>query len=320
MIVCMNKVYPLVSVIMPCFNAEVFLFESVASVFEQSYGNVELIVVDDGSSDSSVSILKELQSRYGNKIRFYTQSNSGPFYARNLALAHANGEYVAFLDADDYWDSEFLIKLYQAIDSKEVDLAYCGWQNVGSHAPGSEPYVPPEYESGDMLREFLRSCPWPIHAALVKRSLIVSMGGFSVERFSAMDYDLWLRLLAFTNKIARVPEVLAFYRWHGVAQISAVKWRQVLDAWHVRKKFIAKYPNLVADINKKELKRIVDTPIRVAAFRAYWNRDIASARILFRVALRRGMWSLGELKYMLPSYLPEFIHRFIVDSMDKVKT
>ncbi len=315
----MNEVYPMVSVIMPCFNAENFLRESVGSVFAQSYKNVELIVVDDGSLDGSVSVVAELQARYENKIHFYVQSNSGPFHARNLALSHAKGEYIAFLDADDYWDNDFLFKLYETIKKKDVDLAYCGWQNIGAHAPGNVPYVPPEYESEDMLRAFLRSCPWPIHAALVKRSLIERMGGFSVERFSAMDYDLWLRLLAFTNKIARVPEVLAYYRWHGQSQISSVKWRQVLDAWYVRKNFIVKYPALVAHISKKELKRIIDMPIHDAAFRAYWNRDIDSARILFRVALRRGVWNIGELKYMLPSYLPESIHRFIIEYNDKVK-
>ena len=76
------------------------------------------------------------------------------------------------------------------------------------------------------MAHFVRTCPWPIHAALVKRNIVERLGGFSERRFASMDYDFWLRALAETQNIKRVPEVLAFYRWHNLGQISAVKWRQ----------------------------------------------------------------------------------------------
>jgi glycosyltransferase involved in cell wall biosynthesis len=214
-----------VSIIMPCYNAEPYLREAVDSVLGQSYPNVELIVVDDGSTDRSLDLLRA----YGDRIKLLSQPNQGPYPARNHGLAHASGEYVAFLDADDWWSLDCLEKLHRTLVEHEADLVYCGWQNVGEGIQAA-PFVPPEYEQEDPVAHFVRTCPWPIHAALIRRELVDRLGGFSERRYSSMDYDFWLRALALTRRIKRVPEVLAFYRWHHRGQISAVKWRQVLDA------------------------------------------------------------------------------------------
>ncbi len=98
---------PLISVIMPCYNAEAFLEETIAGVFQQTYPNIELIIVDDGSTDRSPRLLNEAQKKYP-ALTILTQVNSGPFPARNLALQHAKGDFIAFLDADDYWTPDCL--------------------------------------------------------------------------------------------------------------------------------------------------------------------------------------------------------------------
>src|ERR1700690_2599129 len=159
----------LISVIMPSYNAASFVEEAVGSALGQSYGQVELIVVDDGSTDGSVEILEQLAREHPGRIKLLFQDHLGPFPARNRGLAEASGGLIAFLDADDYWSPPCLESLAIALEQSQADIAYCGWQNVGEGTPGSDPHVPPDYSLMDATAEFLRSCPWPIHAALVRR-------------------------------------------------------------------------------------------------------------------------------------------------------
>ncbi len=309
----------LISVIMPCYNAAPYLEEAVASVLDQSYPHVELCVVDDGSDDGSMVILQKLAAAHPARIQLLSQDRKGPYPARNVGLHHARGEFVAFLDADDYWDRACLEKLQRALSAHTADLAYCGWQNIGAGGPGNEPYIPPKYEADDLTLAFLRSCPWPIHAALIRRSVIDTVGGFSERRFSAMDYDLWLRILGHTRNIVQVPEVLAFYRWHGTGQISAKskKWRQVLDAMEARRNFVHLYPERVQHLNKAVLKEQVEGKLLQEAYRAYWRRELLSAQKLFREAATRGAWRGRDLKYILPALLPATLFRGVVHWFDR---
>jgi glycosyltransferase involved in cell wall biosynthesis len=300
---------------MPCYNAGPYVTEAVSSVMGQSHGNVELIVVDDGSSDSSAALVQQLADQYPGRIQLLHTSRLGPFPARNLGLRHCHGELVAFLDADDWWLPDTLEKLYGTLSANAADLAYCGWQNVGENMH-SEPYVPPEYEAGDPVAAFIRSCPWPIHAALVTKELVDRLGGFSVRRYSAMDYDFWLRALGLTRRIKRVPEVLAFYRWHGQGQISDLKWRQVLDALAARKDFIRAYPELVRHIPADKLLDLTEGHVLRQAYRAFWKRDLASAQKLFRHSASRFSFSLKDIRHIAVALLPFPLYRWVVRLSD----
>lgn len=308
-----------ISVIMPCYNAAAFVEEAVSCVMNQTYPDVELIVVDDGSTDGSADILQDLVARFAPRMRLHFQDRQGPYPARNLALKHALGGYVAFLDADDYWTPDALEKLAAALNDQQADIAYCGWQNVGEGAPGTAPYVPPDYSQMDTAAEFLRSCPWPIHAALVRRAAIDAVQGFSERCFSAMDYDLWLRLYAHTQKIVRVPEVLAFYRWHDKGQISKTKWKQVLDALQVRRDFAIHHPERVAHLSSEKIAELTDGFLLREAYRAYWKRSLPDAQKLFRRALFQAHWKANDLKYILPAYLPDAWFQWLVIKADRLK-
>jgi glycosyltransferase involved in cell wall biosynthesis len=304
---------PLISVIMACYNAASYLEEAVSSVLHQTYPHTELIVVDDGSQDSSPSIVERLAKEHPGRIRLKQLKHSGPYPARNLGLKHAGGEYVAFLDADDWWRDDCLDKLLTEIQEKDADLSYCGWQNVGNHTLHTEPHIPPAYESEDPVAAFLKGCPWPIHAALVRRSTLAAIEGFSERLFSSMDYDLWLRILAHTRNIVRVPEVLAYYRWHGKGQISATRWKQVLDAVQVRRDFISDNPGLVKHLSSETLYRLVDGQLMSEAYRTYWSRDLVNAQKLFRAAFTQRAWHAKDLKYVLPALLPSRLFKGIVE-------
>lgn len=285
---------------MACLNAAPFLREAVESALGQSYPDKEVVVVDDGSTDGS----REVLNSYGGAIRVLAQEHGGAYRARNLGLRTASGEFVAFLDADDYWHPEFLARLHAAIVAANADLAYCGWQNVGPHAPGREPHVPPDYLSGDAVAAFLKTCPWTIHAALVRRAALDAVGGFAVTLITAQDYDLWLRLLAHGARMVGVPEVLAYYRWHGSSQLSALRWRQVLDARRVKRNFVASHSALVRHLDRRRLLELIEGPVRTAAYEAYWRRDLEGARRLFRAALGAGALRPRDVPYAIASHLP----------------
>jgi len=308
--------YPLISIIMPSYNAEAFVEETIAGVFRQSYRPVELIIVDDGSTDRSPALLLKATKKYP-ALTVFTQANSGPYLARNLALQHAQGEFIAFLDADDYWMPDCLEKLYQALVGANADLSYCGWQNVVENGQDGPPYVPPAYEHGNIHEAFLRSCPWPIHAALMRRNIVDKVGGFSTRCFSAMDYDFWIRISAVSQNIVRVPEVLAFYRWHNHGQISSVKWRQVLDAWRVRKDFATQHAELIKHLGLATRNELINGPVKKQAFEAFWKRDLVSSQKLFRLLLVSGCWQLGDLKYMMPALLPPSLYCKLVLLLEK---
>jgi len=135
--------------------------------------------------------------------------------------------------------------------------------------------------------------------------------------FSSMDYDLWLRILGVTRSIVRVPEVLAYYRWHGKGQISSVKWRQVLDAWKVRQDFVRDHPELVAHLPRDTRSELVDGCLLRAGYAAYWKRDLISAQRLFRKALVSRCWHLEDTKYLLLSLLPSTLYQHLIAASDR---
>lgn len=296
---------------MPCFNAEAFLNTSIACVFEQTYPAVELITVDDGSTDRSFQILEEITQKYPS-LTVLRQTNRGPYPARNLALSKAKGDYVAFLDADDYWTHDCLQKLYDGLIRNNADLSYCGWQNIYENGHNGPQYIPPAYEEGDMFMDFLKDCPWPIHAALVKRSIVIKVGGFSTRCFSSMDYDFWIRISGITQRISRVPEVLAFYRWHDRGQISSIKWRQVLDAKRVKSDFIVQHPQLVKHISTSQIEELTEGMVLKQAYAAFWKRDLLSAHKLFRAGWKCGIKDLKNWKYILLSFLPVSLFQLVI--------
>lgn len=307
---------PLISIVMPCYNATPYVEQAVASAMGQTYGNVELIVIDDGSTDGSEAVLARLAKSHPERMHLLYTARVGPYPARNAGLKRVRGEFVAFLDADDWWQPTTLEKLHAAIGDNQADIAYCGWQNVGDGIEG-EPYVPPAYEAQDPVAHFLRSCPWPIHAALVKRDVMQRLGGFSERRFASMDYDFWLRALGEGARIKRVPEVLAYYRWHNLGQVSAVKWRQVLDALDAQQAFIRDYPKRVAHLSAEQLRDLTEGHVLRQAYRAFWRRDLRSAQKLFRHAAAKGSYRPGDLRHVLIALLPYALYSGVVQLADR---
>ena len=112
----------------PNYNGALYLTEAISSVINQDYKNVQIIVVDDGSSDNSVELLKT----FGSKINFIESKNNGASTARNIGISAAKGEYIAFLDSDDIWVTNKLRLQLEYLQINELDLVYCHGQEFGN--------------------------------------------------------------------------------------------------------------------------------------------------------------------------------------------
>ncbi len=293
----------LISVVMACYNAKPYLHEAITSVLQQTYATVELIVVNDGSTDGSTEMIEALAVAHPDRIRLLYQNRAGPYAARNQGLALAQGNFVAFLDADDYWQPNALLAMHAALSESRADLAYCAWQPVGSAQENATPYAPIAFDNQPGVDFMLRGCPWPINSVLIRRQLIDSLRGFSERHRTAMDYDLWLRMLALNPRFVRVPEVLAFYRQYP-RQASVPRWQQITDAVSVREHFVRHHPELTGELTRTQLKSHVYGTLLPEAYRCHWRRDTQSSRRLFLRAFFNADWSVRDLKYMLASFMP----------------
>jgi glycosyltransferase involved in cell wall biosynthesis len=184
----------LVSVVIPAYNSHTFIARALDSALAQTYSNLEIILINDGSSDTE--LLEQKLAPYLSRIRYLTQENRGPSGARNLGIQSARGEYVAFLDSDDAWLPHHVATQVALLTKGEgVDLAYAdfilmeGSKAVG-HAFGTEPQSPPvTFEA--LLSE---SCTVGTSSTVASRQAMIDAGLFD-ERFRRCeDFDLWLRM------------------------------------------------------------------------------------------------------------------------------
>lgn len=141
----MLETQPLISVIVPIYNIEPYLERSLDSILNQTYRNIELLLIDDGSTDGSVAICDRYAERDPRIVLFH-QKNGGLSAARNLGLEHARGEYISFIDSDDYVAPCFLELLYQNIRAEQADIAACCFAKVknGRIIPPSQALSPSE--------------------------------------------------------------------------------------------------------------------------------------------------------------------------------
>jgi glycosyltransferase involved in cell wall biosynthesis len=178
---------PLVSVIIPVYNGEAFIARAVDSALAQDFPDFEVIVVDDGSTDATGTIL----NTYGGRIRVISQENRGQAAARNRAAAIAQGQYLAFLDADDWWRKDKLRLTQQALETQETAvLAFSGWRQVLLDEIELSDY---RYERIPSLEDmFSRRFDLAPSAVLMRRSTFERCGGFCDELPAWEDTLLWL--------------------------------------------------------------------------------------------------------------------------------
>lgn len=305
---------PVVSVVMPCFNAQRHLPRSMASLQAQTCEDWQLIAIDDGSTDGT---LNWLRAQTDPRIRVLSQANAGVSAARNAGLAQCTGDYVAFLDADDTWAPDFMERLRDSLSSQPAAvLAYCGWQNLGIEGPRGEPFVPPDYDGPGKTLALLEGCRWPIHACLTRRSAIEHAGGFETSLKIGEDYLLWMEVAA-QGAILRVPEVLAFYHHHDGPQATDNRVLAALDTLRAKQIFLQRHPDISRRLGRETVDDLMWGRLIAKGSEFYWRGDIEVARPLFRKALLSGHGTPREKLRMLPCLLPLPVHRLATKLLNR---
>ncbi len=181
-----------ISVIIPTFNRKNFLKEALLSVFNQTFKNFEVIVYDDGSTDNTYGLIRQMQQYY--PINYiYSKENKGPSYARNRAVKAANGRYIAFLDSDDLWLKNKLKIQYQFLIENQISICQTDeyWIRNGKKVNPMNKHKKP---SGDVFERSLDLCVVSPSAVMLEKKLFEEIGGFDERMPACEDYDLWLRI------------------------------------------------------------------------------------------------------------------------------
>jgi glycosyltransferase involved in cell wall biosynthesis len=240
---------PLISVVIPAFNAEPFVRDAIESVLRQSYSPIECVVVDDGSFDGTGDAV----AQYGGRVRLISQQNHGVARARNRGAAEGRGELLAFLDADDVWLPERLAMQARALRRGAAVAVLCAATEVDRYLrPIVERRVTPKPLPETMLLQqgSLVSCSSNM---LIKHSTFDEIGGFHHALSVSADWDFLLRLLE-VGALEYVDEPLVLYRRH-VGNMSTDIPRMARDMSIAYREAFARQPGL-APIRRQAYARL----------------------------------------------------------------
>ncbi|UNK18017.1 glycosyltransferase [Paenibacillus sp. N3/727] len=193
-----------VSIIMPCYNDGEYIEEAVASVFAQTYKNIELVIVDDGSdNEQTLSVLSRLS---GPDIKLLKTNRARPAGARNTGITQATGKYILPLDADDIIEPDYVEKAVQVLEKNgHIGVVYCYADLFGEN---NGKWELPNYSLDKMLLDNI-----VFVTALFHKEDWEKVGGFNTDMEHGMeDYDFWLSILEIGKEIYQIPEVLFHYR------------------------------------------------------------------------------------------------------------
>ena len=202
-----NHEQPLVSVVMPVHNAESFLKQAIDSVLNQTYQNIELIMVDDCSKDASLRIMSEYAEQDSRVQVIRSDRNRGVACARNIGIQAAKGDYVAFLDSDDVWLPEKLEKQLRLLRDQNAEISYCSVDFVDEKNQKLKSFLVPKTTD---YNEMLYRCVF-ICSTVVVEAKLLKAHPFN-PKFYHEDLLLWIELLALKVKAVGETSVQAQYR------------------------------------------------------------------------------------------------------------
>lgn len=292
------------SVILPLYNKAPYVSKAIKSVFSQTCTDYELVIMDDGSSDGSFEVAEETIKGV-EKCRIYRQSNAGASMARNNAVSLSKGDYVCFLDADDWWEPSFLESVSTLISEFPDAAIYGTGYTIINEAKHKTRVAAVGVESG-FERGYINYCqvyangmymPLCTGSVCVKRSVFDEMGGFKEQLKLGEDFDLWIRI-ALKYKVAFLNVPLFNYN-----QDSAPQWRAVGRLHEPRTHMLWNLGYLEEEERvNKDYKQLIDNLRAVALFPYYlsnkyreearrelnkvdWTRQPEKTRALYRLPI-----------------------------------
>lgn len=200
---------PVISVVIPVFNGEKTIKETIQSVLDQTFIDLEVIVINDGSQDSTLSIVSSITDP---RVQVFSYENAGLANSRNRGFSYATGEYISFLDADDLWTVDKLEAQYKALQANPQAAVAYSWVDYIDESGNFFRSASHITANGDvyeqlLLNNFLENGSNP----LIRRQALADVGGFDAELASSEDWDMWLRLSARYEFVA-VSSAQVLYR------------------------------------------------------------------------------------------------------------
>lgn len=243
------------SIVVAVYNLEKYLPKCLESLVNQTLQNIEILCVDDGSTDSAPKIIDEYARKYPEKVKAYHKENGGEFTTRNFGLERASGEYVTFVDTDDYVELDWAEKLYKAAKENDADMAVCAFERIDlktnkvvSKNMTNFGNSVKDINSNDDFMLFINPAPWNKIYKLekVKDLRFLNFRGFNDMIFLTSSYTK-------INRVAFVPDVLYHYYLRYDSQIHSVNMKDVENF----KKYLLELKKLYIKENKYESMRYI---------------------------------------------------------------
>lgn len=226
----------MISVIIPSYNREKTIVKSVKSVLQQTYEDIEVIVVDDGSVDDTKSVIKEIDDK---RLKYVYQENSGACAARNLGIDLAKGDYIAFQDSDDEWLPSKLELQIEALQAKNADIVFCGIKKI--YLSGKEQIIPDNEESGFCSQEKLLYESIASTQTIIGKAESIKNIKFDESMPRMQDYDFIIRASE-KYKVYLLNEALVnVYEQLDSITASKKQYKKRLD---ITKQLLKKYETL----------------------------------------------------------------------------
>ncbi len=297
-----------VSIIMPCYNCEVYVKKTLDSIFSQSFIDFKLYCVNDGSHDTTLQILQNYQESYPDKMVVLNQANQGQTVAKNNAIAVSNGTYIALVDSDDVWVQDKLERQVMVFEKySDIGLCYTNGQYMDSMGHvmqniGVEPDL-----NGACLNRLLKGNAIVASSVMFKRDL-VSKRPFDEELSACENWELWIRISQISNfKCLDLP--LVYYRRHENNQsLNLNKMRR--NRLLVIQKYAKYLENTLDDIHSISQQAIFHTYLNFAKD-AIWRFDLKLARENVLQAIKMNPFSMQCYPLLFKTLMGAHVLRLI---------
>ncbi|RLL91194.1 hypothetical protein BG32_16330 [Mesotoga sp. HF07.pep.5.2.highcov] len=240
----------LVSIIIPAYNSEKSIPRCIQSLNAQEMQDFEVIAVDDGSTDSTLEVLKNHLIELDRPYVIVSRRNGGVSVARNSGIKYAEGKYLFFLDADDYLSPDCLEKLHGSVRNEGSDFAYCGFNRVDERGnilakySDSFRYLAVNVDPKELVLWFLKKRVWlSIGCALYRKDIIDSNDlAFTPGCMYGEDQEFIVKFLIYCDKVSCVPEDLMYYVYHSssATQKKGISWFSGIEMWRRLDEFLEK--------------------------------------------------------------------------------
>jgi len=292
---------PAVSVIMPAFNAERYLHSAVDSVLRQTCADLELLVVDDGSSDGTVRVAQDHAAR-DRRVRVLRQANAGPGPARNAGFRAATGTFFAFLDSDDEWDETFLDAQIAVLRARpDIDVVVGNARNRGGARAG-QPSRPLRGDGRPItLAEILADETCLFIMSVFRREVIDAIGGFDPAIFTNEEYEMWIRAALAGFSFTRNTTPLGWYacRPDSLSSSDTRMLAGILRVFAKTRPALAPRSPEVAVLDRQVARFEAELAAAQARGSLARGESREAARHLAALHAQRGGWLLGAAARVL---------------------